>query len=76
MSPPTKTKTTSARETRLKRIKELRASVFVCLVVTSFVFAFGSYTLLDRLEEKLQHELYDSFVAEFQAVSLKAIQDE
>ena len=74
--PLTKTKTTSARDARLKHIQKLRASVFVCLVVTSFVFAFGSYTLLDRLEEKLQHELYDSFVAEFQTVALKAIQDE
>jgi hypothetical protein len=72
----TKTKTTSARDARLKHIKKLRGAVFVCLVITSFFFACGSYILLDRLEEKLQHQLYDSIASEFQTVTLNSIQDE
>jgi hypothetical protein len=70
------TKTKKTREERLRQIQKLRGAVFVCLVITSFVFAAGAYILLDRLEEKLQHQLYDTVVGEFQSVTVKSINDE
>mmetsp|Transcript_22607 Transcript_22607/g.38277 ORF Transcript_22607/g.38277 Transcript_22607/m.38277 type:complete len:982 (+) Transcript_22607:233-3178(+) len=64
------------KDSQTKRIKKLRVAVFVCLLITSCFFALGAYIVLDNLEEQLQHQLYDTVVAEFQTVTLKSIKDE
>lgn len=66
------------KETRLslQQIQKLRISVFVCLLLTSCVFAGGAFFLLDRLEEESQRDLYDTIVAEFRSVTIKSINDE
>jgi hypothetical protein len=63
----------TSSDTRHQQVKRLRISVFVCLVITSFAFAFGAYRIVDSLEEDLQHQLYKNVASEFEAVTLKSI---
>jgi len=61
---------------KLQQIQKLRVCVFVCLLLTSCLFAVGAYVLIDRFEEQSQHDLYETIVAEFRTFTIKSINDE